>query len=223
MDTIARIAIISDAICPWCYIGKRQLDRALPVLADEGMRVSTMWLPYQLNPDMPIGGLPRAEYRARKFGSAERGKELDARVTAAAAAVGLDFRMDLIQTTPNTLAAHRLAWFAYETDTEAQDALVEAMFKAYFIDGRDIEDTDVLVECAASVGLDRATTLAFLDGDEGRETVLAQDEAARRGGLNGVPTFVMNRHILFSGAVPAEQMVEAFRGAWKVLSNQKAA
>jgi predicted DsbA family dithiol-disulfide isomerase len=223
MDSIARIAIISDAICPWCYIGKRQLDRALPILAGEGMQISTMWLPYQLNPDMPIGGRPRAEYRARKFGSVERGRELDARVTQAAAAVGLDFHMDRIQTTPNTLSAHRLAWFAYETDTAVQDALVEAMFKAYFVDGRNIEEPEVLADCAASAGMDHVTALAFLAGEEGRETVLTQDEAARRAGLNGVPTFVMNRHILFSGAVPAEQMVEAFRGAWKTLSSQIAA
>jgi predicted DsbA family dithiol-disulfide isomerase len=223
VDAIARIAIISDAICPWCYIGKRQLDRALPILAAEGMQISTMWLPYQLNPDMPVGGQPRAEYRARKFGSAARGKELDARVTQAAAAVGLEFHMDRIQITPNTLAAHRLAWFAYETDTAVQDALMEAMFTAYFVDGRNIEEPQVLADCAASVGMDRATTLAFLAGEEGRETVLSQDEAARRAGLNGVPTFVMNRHILFSGAVPTGEMVEAFRGAWKTLNSAKAA
>ena len=219
MDAVASIAVVSDAICPWCYIGKRQLERALAELAAEGLRFAVEWLPYQLNPDMPAGGLPRAEYRARKFGSAERGRQLDARVTEAAAAVDLPFRMDLIPRTPNTVAAHRLAWFAHETDPALQDAVVEAMFRAYFLEGRDIEDRAVLTECAASAGLDAA---AFLAGDEGHAEVLAQDAAARGAGLSGVPTFVMERHVLFSGAMPASDMAEAFRSAWSVLSKRAA-
>ncbi|HEX3349438.1 MAG TPA: DsbA family oxidoreductase [Acetobacteraceae bacterium] len=219
MDAITHIAVVSDAICPWCYIGKRQLERALPMLEAEGMRFAVEWLPYQLNPDMPAGGLPRAEYRARKFGTAERGKQLDARVTDAAAAVGLPFRTDLITRTPNTVAAHRLAWFAHETEPTKQDAVVEALFRAYFVEGRNIEDQAVLLACAAEAGLDATSLLA---GDEGRAEVLAQDGAARGAGLDGVPTFVMNRHVLFSGAMPAADMAEAFRRAWAVLGKQAA-
>src|SRR4029077_21222991 len=108
----ARIDIVSDAICPWCYIGKRQLERALALLGQEGLHFSVHWNPFQLNPDMPKEGRDRAAYRARKFGSAERARELDERVANAAAGVGLQLRQDLMLRTPNTLDAHRLIWFA---------------------------------------------------------------------------------------------------------------
>lgn len=222
MEANARIDIISDAICPWCYIGKRQLERALPVLASEGLRLSVQWHAYQLNPDMPAGGVVRAEYRARKFGSVERAAELDARITASAAAVGLAFRTDLMQRTPNTIDAHRIAWLAYQSGPVAQDAVVEAMFRAYFVNGQDIGDHAVLAACAEQAGLNSAAAATFLAGDEGRSEVLAEDASARRAGLYGVPTFAMNGHVMFSGAVPAETMVEAFRSAWKVLGKAAA-
>ena len=179
MDTIARIAIISDAICPWCYIGKRQLDRALPVLAAEGMQISTSGFLIQLNPDMPVGGRPRAEYRARKFGSVERARELDARVTQAAAAVGLDFHMDRIQhhaqharRAPARVVRLRNR---YGGAGRARGGDVQRVFRR----GPQHRGPRVLADCAASVGMDRATTLAFIAGEEGREAVLTQDEAAR--------------------------------------------
>src|SRR5579863_1179795 len=137
-----RIDIVSDAICPWCYIGKRQLEGALATLADEGLRFSVHWNPFQLNPDMPKEGRDRASYRMMKFGSADRVREMDARVTGAAANVGLEFRLDQIVRTPNTLDAHRLVWRAGSEDR--QDAVVEALFAAYFTQGRDIGDRDVL-------------------------------------------------------------------------------
>src|SRR6202035_1988920 len=106
----SRIDIVSDAICPWCYIGKRQLERALALLAPEGLHFSVHWNPFQLNPDMPKEGRDRAAYRAMKFGSAEKSRELDERVGTSAAGVGLAFRQDLMLRTPNTLDAHRLIW-----------------------------------------------------------------------------------------------------------------
>jgi predicted DsbA family dithiol-disulfide isomerase len=215
-----RIDVISDAVCPWCFIGKRQMERALALLAPEGLRFEVHWRPYQLNPDMPPGGLPRDEYRKLKFGSLERSRELDARVTAAAAGAGLEFHLDRQKRTPNTLDAHRTIWLAERAGV--QDAVVEALFRAYFIEGSDIGDHTVLTDRAAAAGMDRDSVLAALARDDGREEVLTEDASARAAGLNGVPTFVMERHVLFSGAVPAETMAEAFRSAWKVLRNQAA-
>ena len=135
-----RIDIVSDAICPWCYIGKRQLERALAALAQEGLHFSVHWNPFQLNPDMPKEGRDRIAYRALKFGSAERARELDERVAGAAANVGLSFRQDLMLRTPNTLDAHRLIWLAGREGM--QDAVMEAVFAAYFTQGRDIGDRE---------------------------------------------------------------------------------
>ena len=165
-----RIDIVSDAICPWCYIGKRQLERALATLAEEGLTFQVHWNPFQLNPDMPKEGRDRAAYRAWKFGSAEKATALDQRIVEAAEGVGLAFRTDLMTRTPNTIDAHRLIWFAGQNGD--QDAAMEAVFKAYFTEGRDIGDHAVLLDCAAEAGLDRDTVAAFLAGDlADRETV----------------------------------------------------
>jgi len=182
-----RIDIVSDAICPWCYIGKRQLERALAMLEPEGLRFSVHWNPFQLNPDMPKEGRDRAAYRALKFGSAEKARELDERVTGAAANVGLAFRPDLMLRTPNTLDAHRLIWLAGREGV--QDATMEAVFAAYFTQGRDIGDRDVLADCAVEAGMDRAQVAAFLAGEVAAQEMLAADQSARAAGVNGVPSF----------------------------------
>lgn len=220
MDTGLRIDIVSDAICPWCYIGKRQLERALTTLAAEGLHFSVHWNPFQLNPDMPKEGRDRAAYRAQKFGSAERVREMDERVTGAAANVGLDFRLDLIQRTPNTLDAHRLIWFAGREGH--QDAVMEAVFVAYFTQGRDIGDPDVLADCAAQAGMDRAVVADFLAGDTAAQEMLAADRAAREAGVNGVPSFFLDGYGLFSGAMPAETMAEALRKGNEILRQRAA-
>ena len=185
-----RIDIVSDAICPWCYIGKRQLERALATLVQEGLHFSVHWNPFQLNPDMPKEGRDRVAYRAQKFGSAERARELDERVAGAAANVGLNFRQDLMLRTPNTLDAHRLIWLAGREG--AQDAVMEAMFAAYFTLGRDVGDREVLADCAAQGGMDRAAVADFLAGEMAAQEMLAADRAAREAGVNGVPSFVLD-------------------------------
>lgn len=215
-----RIDIVSDAICPWCFIGKRQLEAALARLAEEGLRFSVHWNPFQLNPDMPKEGVERAAYRAAKFGSTQRAAELDARVTAAAHAVGLSFRLDLIKRTPNTLDAHRLVWYSGEAGV--QDAVVEAVFVAYFNQGRDIGSADILADCAESAGLDRSETLAFLQSGTAAAEMQAADRAAREAGVNGVPSFFLDGYNLFSGAVPAMQMAEALRRARAILEREAA-
>lgn len=215
-----RIDIVSDAICPWCYIGKRQLERALAALTAEGLQFSVHWNPFQLNPDMPKEGRDRASYRATKFGSAERARELDERVAGAAANVGLDFRLDLIERTPNTLDAHRLIWLAGREGM--QDAVVEAMFAAYFTQGRDIGDAEVLADCAAQGGMDRTAVAEFLAGDVAAQEMLAADRAAREAGVNGVPSFFLDGYGLFSGAMPAETMAEALRKGNQILRQRAA-
>jgi predicted DsbA family dithiol-disulfide isomerase len=214
-----QLDIVSDAICPWCWIGKRQLEAALAELAErDGLRFATRWLPYQLNPGMPPEGVDRARYRARKFGSLERSQQMDAQVAQAGRAVGLDFRHDRMLRTPNTVEAHRLVRLAEPSGR--QDAVMEAVFRAYFQEGRDIGDRAVLAAIGAEAGLDAAALEAFADGFEGREEVLAEDHAMRSAGLSGVPSFVLDRHLLFSGALPAAQMAAAIRHAHGVLAER---
>jgi predicted DsbA family dithiol-disulfide isomerase len=215
-----RIDIVSDAICPWCYIGKRQLERALATLAQDGLNFSVHWNPFQLNPDMPKEGRDRAAYRALKFGSPERVREMDDRVTGAAANVGLPFHLDLIKRTPNTLDAHRLIWFAGREGM--QDAVMEAVFAGYFTEGRDIGDREVLADCAAQGGMDRASVADFLAGDVAASEMLAADRAAREAGVNGVPSFFLDGYGLYSGAQPAETMAKALRKGNEILRQRAA-
>ena len=214
-----RLDIVSDAICPWCYIGKRQLERALPILAQEGLRFSVHWNPFQLNPEMPREGVDRRAYRTAKFGSWERSQELDTRVAEAASAVGLTFRLDRLQRTPNTVDAHRLVWLAGEAGV--QDAVMEAVFRAYFSEGGDLGDRQLLANCAAAAGMRRDAVLGFLAGEELELEVRDADRAAREAGVNGVPSFFLDGYGLFSGALPAEQIATALSRAHGVLAKQR--
>ncbi|HST76398.1 MAG TPA: DsbA family oxidoreductase [Acetobacteraceae bacterium] len=214
-----RLDIVSDAICPWCYIGKRQLERALPILAQEGLRFSVHWNPFQLNPEMPREGVDRRAYRMAKFGSWERSQELDARVAEAASAVGLTFHLDRLQRTPNTVDAHRLVWLAGEAGV--QDAVMEAVFRAYFTEGGDLGDRQLLADCAAAAGMQRDAVLGFLAGEELELEVRDADRVAREAGVNGVPSFFLDGYGLFSGALPAEQIAAALSRAHGVLAKQR--
>jgi predicted DsbA family dithiol-disulfide isomerase len=226
IPAMRNIDVISDVICPWCWIGKAHLDAALEELRQEGLEFQIRWRPFQLNPDMPQAGVERATYRAQKFGSLERSRELDAQVADAGRAAGLDFRHDLMLRTPNTVAAHRVIRAAEEAGSRdgaregLQQAVVDALFRAYFQEGRDIGDHATLDELAASAGLPGMA--AMLAGDDHRDAVLAEDMAARQGGISGVPSFLMDRHLLFSGAMPGPRMAEAFRKAHTILSAREA-
>jgi predicted DsbA family dithiol-disulfide isomerase len=204
------IDIISDVICPWCYIGKRRLEKAVAAL--EGQHeVRVRWLPFQLNPSMPKEGISRKDYRTAKFGSLERSLELDARVIAVGEAEGIHFAFDRIERTPNTLDAHRLIWLA---DKEGvQGAVVEALFRAYFTEGRDISNRQALIDVVAEAGLDRAKAESVLDSDEGLEAIKEADHQARRFRVEGVPFFIINGKFTLSGAQPPEAFLDAFRQA----------
>jgi predicted DsbA family dithiol-disulfide isomerase len=211
MAITPRIDIISDAICPWCYVGKRHLEQALPALAEQGLAFTVQWHPFQLNPDMPEAGLDRREYRIAKFGSWERSQELDAQVAAAGRGEGLAFNFDRQSRTPNTLDAHRVIWFAGERGV--QDAVVEALFLAYFTDGRNLSDRATLAEVATGAGLDRAEVDELLACDTGLDAVRAGEEQARSLGVSSVPFFIVNGKVALSGAQPPELFRQAFEKA----------
>ena len=200
------IDVISDVICPWCFIGKRRLEKAL-----NGRSASVRWHPFQLNPDMPREGIERKAYRVRKFGSWERSQELDAQVAAAGRGEGIAFHFERMARTPNTLDAHRVIWLADERGV--QDAVVEALFLAYFTEGRDLSDRATLAEIAAGAGLDRAEVNELLEVDKGLDLVRAGDDQARRLGVSGVPFFVVNGRVALSGAQPPKLFLQAFEQA----------
>jgi predicted DsbA family dithiol-disulfide isomerase len=202
------VDVISDVICPWCFIGKRRLEKAVAAF---GGPVNLRWLPFQLNPAMPKEGVSRREYRTRKFGSWERSLELDARVVAVGEADGIHFAFDRIERTPNTLDAHRFIWLADKGGI--QDAVVEALFRAYFTEGRDISNRQTLLDVAAATGLDRHGAEAVLNSDEGVAAIKDAEALARRFGVDGVPFFIVNGTLTLSGALPPDAFLEAFRQA----------
>ena len=199
-----KVEVVSDVICPWCYIGKRRFEKALALVADEA-RIELRWLPFQLNPDTPREGLARADYRSRKFGSVERGRSLDARVAAEGQGEGIAFAFERIERTPNTLAAHQLIEIAQQEGRG--DATVDALFRAYFEQARDIGDPAVLEEIAARCEVSGWPGAA----DEKRVAAL---EASMRGlGISAVPTFIFERRLGVSGAHPPESLAAAMREA----------
>jgi predicted DsbA family dithiol-disulfide isomerase len=202
------VDVISDVICPWCYVGKRRLEKATAAI---GGPVAVRWLPFQLNPAMPKEGVSRREYRTKRFGSWERSRELDARVVAAGEAEGIHFAFDRIERTPNTLDAHRLVWLAERQGV--QDAVVEALFRAYFTEGRDIGKRQTLLDVVAGAGLDRDGAEAVLNGDGGLEAVKEADALARRFRAEGVPFFIIDGTFTLSGAQQPEAFHEALKRA----------
>ncbi len=193
------IEVASDVVCPWCYIGKRRLEKALELLKGE-FEVNVRWLPFQLNPDMPPEGIPRVEYRKAKFGSLERSKQMDARVIAEGKGEGIDFAFDRMETQPNTTQAHRLIALA-----ENQNEVVDALFRAHFEQGRKIGDAKVLAEIAAQCGVQGWPAKA--------PNVSGLEEEVRELGITGVPTFIFERRHGVSGAYPPEQLAAALRQA----------
>ncbi len=202
------IDIVSDAICPWCFVGKRRLERALALSQQPDVRIG--WRPFQLNPDMPPEGMDRKEYLRLKFGHSGGGPVYDSLI-AAGREEGIAFAFDKIVRTPNTILAHRL--IRYAARFERQDAVVEALFRAYFLDGRDIGRLDTVVEIAAEAGLERDAVQTFLGGDEDEAEVRAEDLYARQIGIQGVPCFIIERKYAVSGAQAPEVLVKVFEYA----------
>ena len=201
-----KIDIIVDTICPWCYVGKKRFERALSIRPQLDLQIG--WRAFQLNPRMPAEGMDRRDYVSEKFGGMDRARAVHGSLAQAGAEEGIDFNFSNIERTPNTIHSHRLVRHAAEHGL--QTPIISAVFDAYFLDGKDIGEPDILADVAASAGLDREQTLAFLQSGLDTETIVAEDELARRLGVNGVPCFIVNRKYAVSGAQSAEVLVQVF-------------
>jgi predicted DsbA family dithiol-disulfide isomerase len=213
-----QIDVISDVVCPWCFIGKRNLERALETWRakhpDETPTVR--WHPFQLNPQLPDSGVPRKQYLETKFGGPERAREIYARVSAAGKRAGIDFAFEAIQVQPNTIDAHRLLHYAAELGR--QDETAEAIFRRYFVEGADLSDKETLADIAQQAGMNRDEVAAYLASDADRELIEEQDRRARAIGVEGVPFFIFNQRLALSGAQPPEVIVEAMEKAREELA-----
>jgi predicted DsbA family dithiol-disulfide isomerase len=204
------VDVTSDVICPWCYIGKRRLEKAIMAFsgrADVRMR----WHPFELNPQMPNEGMNRREYRTAKFGSWERSLALDAQVMEVGRAEGISFAFDKAARTPNTLDSHRLIHLADQEGV--QDAVVEALFRAYFTDGGDISHTPTLLDVVAGAGLDHDRAEAMLKDHNGIQSIREAEEQAQAAGVQGVPFFLVDNEIAISGAQDPSVFLAAFERA----------
>lgn len=209
---MVKLDIFSDPICPWCLIGKTQLDRALAQRPDHPFTVA--WHPFQLNPDMPAEGMDRRAYLEAKFGGREKAIEVYAQIDAAARAIGLELNLGGITRTPNTRDAHRLIYWAGIEGV--QSAVVDALFHAYFFEGRDIGDRDVLADVADACDLDAALIRKLMNSDNDVEEIVDQDAAARAMGLTSVPTFIVAGQHAVPGAQPTDlwlRVIDEMTGA----------
>jgi predicted DsbA family dithiol-disulfide isomerase len=210
-----RLDIFSDPVCPWCYIGKANLDRALEAHADHPFRIE--WHPFQLNPDMPAEGVDKHDYLAAKFGE-DRLVQMHLRLKEASRAAGAEIDPDTPRRMPNTLDAHRLIhWAGLEG---RQTAVVSAIMRAYWREGRDIGNAGVLADIAAAAGMDRAVTARLLASDADADDIRARDADARAKGVTAVPTFLIAQQYVVSGAQPPdvwgrviEELVEKAKAA----------
>lgn len=218
MHDVSNLQVFVDVICPWCYVGKRRMEKALAMLGPT-RPIRASWHPFELNPDMPKQGIERRLYRMRKFGSWERSLRLDAELTQVGAQDGIAFRYDLIVRTPNTFNAHRLIWLA-RTAHGGQEAVVEALFRAYFIEGRDIGESGVLADIASHAGMTRSQAAGFLDSEEGAREVTEEEQAARMAGVSGVPAFFLDGAPLMVGAQPAQAIASTLRGVLNLASGE---
>jgi predicted DsbA family dithiol-disulfide isomerase len=202
MNDVVSIEVYSDVICPWCYVGKRRLERALAQLIT--VRSEVIWRPFQLNPTMPKEGMDRTAYLEAKFGSLETFGRLEEHVLEAGATEGISFAFDKIVLTPNSFAAHRLIWYARRHG--CQHMVVDSLFRGYFEEGDDIGSLSALAQLAKPAGLDAER---FLRSEEGVAEVKAEEAVGHRLGIRGVPYFLLNQTYAVSGAQPVEVFVAA--------------
>ena len=200
-----QIDVISDSICPWCYIGKRRLEKALA--ARPHMTFEVIWRPYQLNPDTPREGYDRKTYMQAKFGGSDQAKGVYKVVAATAKEEGLDFVIERQKRIPNTIDSHRLNHWAHTAGV--QDAVVEGIFHKYFIEGADIGDPAVLVDVARDAGMDAGVVAKLLAGDADLDLILREETVARRMGVTGVPCFIIDQKLVMVGAQDTDMLLRA--------------
>ncbi len=205
-----QIDIVSDVVCPWCYIGKSRIENALALAPD--VPVEVHWRPFFLNPWVPREGISRDEYLTTKFGSVDAYKGIAGRVVTAAEEEGLSYRPDLVKRQPNTIDCHRLIhWAEHARSGDKSADMKQRLMELYFRDGADLTDIGVLVKAAADCGLDAGEIRARLATDEDVALISEQAKEASDKGISGVPTFVFAGKYAVSGAQPAEQLARAIR------------
>ena len=204
------IDIISDIVCPWCYLGQRRLGLALESLAGE-IAANVTWKPYQLEPSAPPEGYDAFDYLARKIGGAERVRQSHEMLTALGAEIGLPFAFEKVTRLPNTLNAHRLLYWAGTAGTGIQDKVAHALFTANFVEGRNVGDHAVLAEIASACGMHGEDVGRRLASDEDRDTVRQEIANAQRLGVSGVPFFVIDGKYAISGAQGVDVFSDALR------------
>jgi predicted DsbA family dithiol-disulfide isomerase len=211
------IDMVSDVVCPWCFIGKRRLEKAIALRPE--IAVEVRFRPYFLNPWVPREGISRNEYLTTKFGSPERYRAIAQRVAQAAAAEGLSYKLDAIKRQPNTLDCHRLILWAGERAARMKQRLMEL----YFAEGGDLTDRDVLVEAAAACGLDAEQVRKRLAGDNDVERITREADSAKEAGIDGVPCFIFGGRIAVQGAQAPEHLAQAILHAANGQAEQRAA
>jgi predicted DsbA family dithiol-disulfide isomerase len=212
-----QIDIVSDTVCPWCFIGKRRIGRAMAMRPD--VKFDVFWRPYRLDPNVPREGVDRRAYLKAKFGDSPRSSAMGEALRTEGAGEGIAFAFDKIAKTPNTLDSHRLVRWA--GGAGVQDAVVEALFHAYFIAGRDIGDPSVLVTIATQAGMDGELVARLLAGDADLEPVEREAGMANEVGITGVPTFIFDSKFMISGAREAELLVRIIDKALEPVSESE--
>jgi predicted DsbA family dithiol-disulfide isomerase len=202
-----RIDVVSDVVCPWCFIGKRRLERAIALKPD--IAVEVHWRPYFLNDWIPRAGISREQYLTTKFGSPERYKDIAVRVAAAAAEEGLVYASDKITRQPNTIDCHRLIRFAETIGNAA--AMKQRLMDLYFTEGADLTGRGVLVEAARAIGLDADAVRTLLESDEGVDVITEEAQSAKDAGIDGVPCFIFGGEFAVSGAQTPEYLAQAIQ------------
>jgi predicted DsbA family dithiol-disulfide isomerase len=206
-----QIDVISDVMCPWCYIGKTNLDNALENIED--IDVVVRWRPYQLDGTLPKEGLDRATYLNNKFGGEERSKEIYGRILEAGKSLGIDFNFDDMKVSPNTMDAHRVIHWAGGQSAELQNKLVERLFEVFFLEGGNIGLDEVLAQAAKHVGMDDTIVSDLLKTEDDKDHIASEIDHARQVGVQGVPCFIVDNKFAVMGAQPPEQLEQAIRHA----------
>ena len=209
MTNTISVDVVSDVVCPWCFIGQKRLDKAIAAVPD--IDVSVRWRPFQLDPTIPAEGKDRKAYMLGKFGSEERLREIHARIEPLGAAEGIDFAFGAIKVSPNTLDAHRVIRWAGAAGEDVQNRLVRNLFQLYFEKGMNTGDHSVLAEAAGDAGLDRAVVESLLATDADREAVATEAATASRMGITGVPCFLIEGKYAVMGAQDADTLADAIR------------
>lgn len=210
MKPIVTVDVVSDVVCPWCYLGKARLDQAVRAVADD-VDVIVRWRPFQLNPDLPAEGVDHKSHLAAKLGGQAAVDRAHEMLRGLGREAGIDYRFEKVAIEPNTLDAHRLLHWAATGGPEQQNAVATALFKANFEEGRNVGDEETLLSIAEGAGMERIVVSRLLDSDADSETVKGEIDAARQIGVSGVPCFILQGKYAVMGAQSVETLEDAIR------------